>query len=57
MFVGSEDVSRNSSPSTTFGIIYPNNRYIDIYVSNDIVLEDGESIYSCLIAELPSERG
>ena len=57
MFVGSEDVNRSSSPSTTFGIIYPNNRYIDIYVSNDIVLEDGESIYSCLIAELPSERG
>lgn len=57
MFVGTDDIGSNNLPSTTFGKIYPNNRYRDVYLSNDIVLESGESIYSCTVAELPSERG
>lgn len=57
MFVGVEDSSSSVMPSSTFGTIYPNNRYRDVYVSNDIVLENGEQIYTCLINEMPSERG
>lgn len=58
MFAGREDQGNSTSmPSSTFGIIYPNNRYTDVYVSNNIVLEEGESIYSTYITQLPTERG
>lgn len=57
MFSGSEVISSSAIPSTTFGIIYPNNRYTDIYVSNDITLQEGESISSITLTQLPTERG